>query len=317
MGNSNIQMTVEQINSLQPLEIVTADAVRNRFIQIYDTLWGEGSGLPAYEKESVYFNRILTDNEKLRQKATRFSIFTSFIDLAVCGLPLEPGARALCYLQGRNYCIGQAANGAKQYEARCGLTISGYGELVLRARCGQIKYADNPVLVYSEDEFSFSDKDGRKSVNYTCHLPHTSGHIVAAFLRITRNDGSVDYSVMYEEDWMRLANFSAENNKYWDKDRQCYIKEPNPLYVSNNGRIDTGFLGAKLIKHAFKTYPKVKIGKATALESQQEEPKPDEDDFYGVDGAQPQAPAPAPEPFGGQPERNGGVQVQTENDDTF
>ena len=41
---SNIALTVESINNLQPLDIVTNENVRSRFIQIWDTLWGAGSG---------------------------------------------------------------------------------------------------------------------------------------------------------------------------------------------------------------------------------------------------------------------------------
>lgn len=281
---SNIALTVEQINALQPLDIVKNETVRQRFIQIYDTLWGEGEGVKAYERESVFFNRVLADNDRLMNNCTKFSIFTAFIDLAVSGLSLEQGTRALCYLQGRNYKVGEnvGGDGKKKnvYEGRLTLTISGYGELVLRARSGQIKYADNPVLVYEGDEFSFSDRDGRKSVNYTCKLPHTTNHIIAAFLRITRSDGSVDYSVMLEEDWLRLKNYSGKNNRKWDDNARAYVEIPNELYTSNEGGIDTGFLCAKVIKHAFKSYPKVRIGRGTELETQQEDIQ--DDDFYGV-----------------------------------
>lgn len=318
---SNIQFTVEELNKMQPLDIITSEAVRSRFIQLYDTLWGAGNGLSAYEREAIYFNNILRDNEKL-QKATKFSIFNSFIDLAVCGLSLEPGVRALCYLQGRNYCIGQDQTGRKIYEGRLVLTISGYGELVLRTRAGQIRHADNPVLVYAEDTFSFTDQNGSKQVSYTCNLPHTSNHIVAAYLRITRADGSADYAVMLEEDWLRLKEFSEENNKYWDKDAKQWVKKPNELYVSNEGSIDSGFLCAKLIKHAFKTYPKVRIGKAELESQQSEEQQPDIDSFY-VDGSQPaQAPQQDATPYGNQPDTSTGVTVdpaQTggEDDGTF
>lgn len=281
---SNITLTVEEINKMNPLDIVKSNLVRQRFIQIYDTLWGEGQGEPAYERESIFFNRFLADNEKIRTSATRFSIFTAFIDIAICGLSVEPGIRALCYLQGRSTKIGKDANGKDMYEGRLGLTVSGYGELVLRARCGQIKYADNPILVYEEDGFSFSDKDGRKSVSYTCNLPHNSGCIIACFMRITRTDGSTDYAVMFEEDWNRLAEYSAKQNKKWDNNARQYVKgDPNDLYTSNDGGIDTGFLIAKCIKHAFKTYPKVRIGKGTELATEQETPT---EDLYGVEGPQ-------------------------------
>lgn len=306
---SNIQLTVEELNKMQPLDIITSEAVRSRFIQIYDTLWGTGTGLPAYERESIYFNGILRDNDKL-QKATRFSIFTSFIDLAVSGLSLEPGVRALCYLMGRNYCVGQDQSGKKLYEGRLVLTISGYGELVLRARAGQIRHADNPVLVYEEDGFSFTDQNGSKQVSYTCNLPHTSNHIVAAYLRITRADGSIDYAVMLEEDWLRLQEFSAKNNRSYNRTTNQWEEKPNELYGKGGSGIDSGFLCAKLIKHAFKTYPKVRIGKAELESQQSEEEQQDIDGFYNVDGAQP-APAPKQEatPYGNQPDMSAGVTV--------
>ena len=309
---SQILLTVEELNKLQPLDIIQSEAVRSRFIQIHDTLWGAGTGEPAYEREAIHFNAILRDNEKL-QKATKFSIFTSFIDLAVCGLSLEPGTRALCYLMGRNYCIGTDPHtGKKVYEGRLVLTVSGYGELVLRARSGQIRHADNPVLVYEEDSFSFSDIDGRKQVSYTCNLPHKSNHIVAAYLRITRSDGSIDYAVMLEEDWNRLKGYSAKANKKWDESRRAYVEVPNELYVSNSGDIDSGFLCAKVIKHAFKTYPKVRIGKAELESQQPDDVQEDIDAFYNVDGQQVEQPAmpqdPNP-PFGNQPDTSAGVTV--------
>ena len=206
----NLQMTVEEINQLKPLEIVEHPIVRERFTQIYETLWGNGEA--AYQRESIYFNKALRDNDKGKlQRATQFSIFTAFIDLAVCGLSLEPGTRALAYLMGRNVNVGTKEKA--QWEGRCVLTVSAYGELVMRTRAGQIRHADNPVLVYDNDGFSFNDVDGRKSVSYTCNLPHTGHNITACYLRITRADGSIDYSVMFPEDWCRLAGYSQKQNR--------------------------------------------------------------------------------------------------------
>lgn len=318
---SNIQLTVEEINQMNPLDIVLSDKVKQRFIQIYDTLWGEGAGEAAYERESIHFNRFLSENEKTRNGVTRFSIFTTFIDLAVCGLSVEPGVRALCYLQPRSCKIGKNEKGYDIYEPRLMLTISGYGELVLRSRSGQIKYADNPVIVYEEDSFSFSDKDGRKSVSYTCNLPHKSKKVVACFLRITRADGSIDYAIMFEEDWSRLSEFSAKQNRYFDKENRRWIeKGPNELYSSNAGSIDTGFLMAKCIKHAFKTYPKVRIGKATELATEQDNLSESIDDLYGVEQAE--AKEEVPVPLGPQQDMSTGItidpkQSNLQDDDAF
>lgn len=327
--SNNIALTVEEINKLAHLDIVTDPMVRNRFIQIYDTLWGAGTGKPAYERESTFFNRILAGDDRL-QKATKFSVFTTFIDLAISGLSLEPGTRALCYLTGRNHKIGETvdAKGNKKgvYEGRLTLTVSGYGELVMRARAGQIRYADNPVLVYEEDSFSFGDNDGRKTVSYTCCFPHKSNHIVACYLRITRADGSVDYSVMLEEDWKRLQDYSANNNRRWNPETHQWECKPNELYTQNGGDIDPGFLMAKCVKHAFKTYPKVRIGNYTVMESEvTETPQHEINDFYGVTET-PQQPAMPTDPnpaYGNQPDYSAGVTVDpttgevTEDDGTF
>lgn len=317
---SQINLTVEQLNKMGAFGIAKSEIVRDKFINIYDTLWGAGTGEAAYERESIYFNKLLRDTPSL-QKGTPFSLFTAFIDLAVCGLSLEQGTRALCYLIGRNVNVGTREKAV--WENRVVLTISAYGELVLRERAGQIRHADNPVLVYANDEFSFSDKNGRKEVDYTCHLPHTDQRIIACYLRITRADGSIDYSVMTEEDWVRLAQYSARQNKNGGA---------NALYgVDQQGvvNIDSGFLMAKCVKHAFKTYPKVRIGRGTELQSKQVEDKEIEinNELYGVEGVDPetgeitQQPQAAPqqtEAFG--PPANdlsAGVTVDTGDDDGF
>ena len=281
----DLNLTVERINSLKPLDIVRDEKVRANFIRVYETLWGNGE--KAYERESVFFNKILSDNIKL-QGATPFSIFTCFIDLAICGLSVEGGARAQCYLIGRNVKVGQSVNERGEakdvYEGHLSLSISGYGEIYMRQRAGQIQYAENPVIVYENDEFKYSDSDGHKKVHYVCNMPHTGKRIVAAYIRIVLPNGMMDYGVMYEEDWLRLQSYSGKQNRRWDNSVRAYKENPNELYTSNNGQIDTGFLVAKLIKHAFKVYPKMRTGKNTELESMREDTSQQEiDEFYGVE----------------------------------
>ena len=81
---------------------------------------------------------------------------------------------------------------------------------------------------------------------------------------------------------------------------------------------------AKCIKHAFKSYPKVRIGRGTELQSQQvdEKPKLTDEDIYGV-GVDPEtgevledSPAPAPEPFGDNRVPQG-VTVETDEEEGF
>lgn len=315
---SNILLTVGELEDLKPTQIVQNEKVRKRFIQIYDTLWGGERGEAVYERESIFFNKILSADERLLA-ATKFSIFTAFIDLAINGLSLEPGARALCYLMIRNFKVGESVGSdgksRSTYESRIVLSVSGYGELVLRACNGQIRYADNPVIVYEGDEFSFTDIGGQKTVSYTCRLPHDNKKIVAAFMRIVRPDGSNDYAVMYPEDWSRLESYSAKQNKKWNAQTRQYENSANPLYTSNNGGIDTGFLIAKLIKHAFKSYPKVRIGKGTELETEQADEPTSIEDMYGVEDAKGQFADQQKEaqPYGNPPDMSAGVTVDPQH----
>ena len=196
--------------------------------------------------------------------------------------------------------------------------------MVLRARAGQIRHADNPVIVYEGDEFSFGENNGCKYVNYRCNLPRTSNHIVACFMKITRIDGSTDYSVMLEDDWKRLAGYSAKNNSYYDQTTHQRIEKPNELYSSVNGQIDTGFLIAKCIKHAFKSYPKIAIGKGTQFESDVvDDPTKDFDPYGGVcDEESPtQSQESTEESFATPQDVSEGVTIdpskQGSNDDTF
>jgi len=91
-------------------------------------------------------------------------------------------------------------------------------------------------------------------------IPRTSKKIIGSFIRITRNDGTSDLQWLLEDDIKRLQGYSARQNKN---------TSGNALYSSNDGQIDTGFLEAKTIKHAFRTYPKVRTGNMTQLETEQ------------------------------------------------
>lgn len=317
---NKVNLSAQHIASLKPLDIVKDSMVRQRFIDLYGMLWSETSAEAVYEREAIYFNRLIKDSSSLKN-CTSLSIFIAFIDLAVNGLSLEPGVRALAYLQARNYKTGAKDDKGKDiYEPRCTLVISGYGELLRRTRAGQILHADNPVIVYEGDDFHFYDRNGTKSVDYTLNINHNPERPIACFLRITRVDGSIDYFVLLEEGWNRLAGFSGKANKKWNDNLKKYEEVPNALYSSGEGHsIDRGFLMAKCIKHAFSTYPKLPIGRGTVYEADE---VPQQDDFYGITGEDtaPQTPA-SEESFAPKQDTSAGVTIDPSqsdnNDETF
>ena len=311
---SNAISFAKELQSMKATDVIRNERVRNQFINVYNSIWKEG-GEQVYEREAIYFNQQLRDKSNLRE-CSGTSIFYAFIDLAVKGLTLATGTQALCYLIPRKVKIGIDQQGKDIWEKVCNLTISGYGELVLRKNAGQIRHADNPVIVYKGDTFQYGEQNGQKIVNYMSAFPRRSNKIIACFLKITRADGSIDYSIMTEQDWMRLKDYSDKQNTYFDAKTRQYITKSNELY-DKNGQIDTGFLMAKCVKHAFKTYPKLNIGRGSALETEIiEQPQTTDFDPYGDVATENTAPQQQEQHFATQPDMSAGVSIESD-DDTF
>lgn len=311
---NNALTLAQELQASKATDVIRNERVRNQFINVFNSIWKEG-GEQAYEREAIYFNQQLRDKANLRD-CSGTSIFYAFIDLAVKGLTLAPGSQALCYLIPRSVKVGVNPQGGDLWEKVCNLTISGYGELVLRKNAGQIRHADNPVIVYEGDTFQYGEKNGQKIVNYMSAFPRKSNKIIACFLKITRADGTIDYSVMTEQDWMRLKGYSDKQNTYFDSKTRQYVTKSNELY-NKDGQIDTGFLMAKCVKHAFKTYPKLNIGRGSALESEIiEQPTATTIDPYGGVGEDNAAPQ-QEQDFAPAQDISAGVQIQDNSDDTF
>lgn len=268
--SSIVQIKVEELNALPATKIVENEGVQSKFIQMYNAIWGSQMGEQIYHKEVFNFQKVLRENPAVAE-CSKMSLFGCFLDMAVNGLSLDNTSHPHCYLIPRNVKTGRKdERGYDIYEKRASVSVTGYGELTMRMRAGQIRYADNPVIVYEGDIFSISLDNGVKKITYSAAIPRKSSNVIGAFIRIVRCDGSEDYQWLLEGDIQRLAKFSAKNNSYY-KNGQRVEGKANELYSSNNGGIDPGFLENKMIKHAFDAYPKVRTGKFTVMATDQEE----------------------------------------------
>jgi len=277
--SNQIQIKVTELNKLNPLMIAEDGRVEQKFILMYNSIWGTDKGPQVYEKEKFNFRKILQDKPAL-QNCSQLSLFGCFLDIAVNGLSLDPTGRPHCYILPRSTKTGyKDQNGNDIYEQRAYLSITGYGELVMRQRAGQVRYVDNPVVCYEGDTFCPGLIDCVKTVTYKAACPRKSNKVIGGFIRIVRADGTTDWSWMMEGDIERLKQYSFKNNQRYNPNTHQREGKANDLYTSNEGGIDPGFLESKLIKHAFDGYPKVRTGKFTVLETQ-EEPQ---DIDYGLD----------------------------------
>lgn len=273
---------IDYILSLKADAIATDPMVKQKFITNYMKIHGasQSNAELFYENEAYYFNKKLRTTKDLMD-CERMSIYGAFMDIAINGLSIDP-AKKLAYLQpgGTNIFETKMVDGQpvkdKKWVNQLNNVISPYGELSLRQSMGQIKYVDNVIIVYEGDIFEpYLNPDGFKMVEYRGAVPRKSNTIVGSFLKITRPDESFDFFYMLKEDIDRLKAYSARKNK----------GPANDLYGGENGQIDSGFLQAKTIKHAFKAFPPVPIrGQNTKLEDLEEVPG-EEEDLYGLPGA--------------------------------
>ncbi|MXV16866.1 recombinase RecT [Hufsiella ginkgonis] len=255
----NVMAVLKQAN---PLELVEIDFVKDRFISLHNQFTGSQRGDQEYHLQVFNYKKMMAEKPELRD-CSPLSLYGAFLDINVNGLSLEQGSKPDCYITHRSFKIG-SENGQDIYEKRAQLSISPYGELKMRLRSGQIKYADSPVIVYEGDKFSVRTTAQGKTVDHEAVIPRTSKRIIASFIRLVRADGTADFFVMTEEDITRLKGYSNRNNR-----GNANSDKSNALYTSNGGQIDPGFLAAKTIKHAFRTYPKVAVGKFSEVEPEE------------------------------------------------
>lgn len=279
MGVNKFAAAVGKIQAMNPWEVAANSEVQSHIVALYNSIHGEG-GEAFAERESRYIDQKVKELCDGKRAISSLSVFLAYVDLAVKNLTLEPGAQALCYLLNRNSSY-VAADGKTYWETRVYISITGYGEILLRQRAGQIRHCDTPTVVYEGDKFSYEEENGRKYVSYGLNIAHNTANPIACFMKITRIDDTIDYAIILPEGWQRLQKYSAKQNSKSGKEGCA-----NALYTSGiNDSIDPGFLIAKCVKHAFKSYPKLPIGKGMVMEA--DLPKEESmADYYNMGGGE-------------------------------
>lgn len=240
---------MQLIQTASPSQLISSEAVGDRFKHLYAVIHGIKNPARAaafYQAEQFHFLKLVNDSANLKA-CTKLSLYGVFMDVAVNGLSFDPSMKHL-YIVPYNVNVGTKAE--PKWEKRAALQISGYGELLLRTLQGQIKYADNPVIVYEGDEFKYGSRDGKIVLDHVACIPRKTDNILACYLKITRHDDTIDYKVMTMADVLQLKKFS---------------KDPGSLAWTTG---IAGMVQSKTIKHAFKNYPKIRVGEFSKLESE-------------------------------------------------
>lgn len=214
-----------------------------------------------FEREALYAKKAITSNEKLAQ-ATGISIYSAFLEIAINGLSIQPGQKAEAYLEARGTKVPNS--NPIQYTQTCMLRITAYGELNMRITSGQIIRMNNPQVIYEGDYFQpKTNERGELIVDYRPCIPRKSAKIIGAYVCIVLPGNQLDFKWLLEDDIARLKKYGTTNTQ-----QGSYT---NPLYSSENGGIDPGFLEAKTIKHAMRAYTKMRIGDMAAFDDEIEQ----------------------------------------------
>jgi len=250
----------EVLKTSKPAQVIQSPAVADRFLDLYMKVNGIDNVKTAeafLKAEQFHFGKLIASNAKVAS-CTNVSIYGIFMDVAVMGLSFDPSMKHL-------YVVPYFDRNENRNVAQ--LQISGQGELVLRAKQGQIKYADNPVIVWSCDEFDSGSRDGQPFVEHVRVLPRPdNSFIVACYIRIVRSNGSTDYKVLTYDELMQLRKSS---------------KDPNSTAWTTH---IAGMMMAKTIKHAFKAYPKTRVaGNFSRLQTEIDDDREIPEDIYGID----------------------------------
>jgi hypothetical protein len=298
---AKINLSIDDLNKMKPAQVIENENVRERFISLYNKIHDREDGEVFYEKEKYNLVRIISANNRLAN-CTGFSTYGVFLDIASMGISTEQSSSPMLYILSRGKKKQDGSWDNLMY-----VDVSPYGELSLRIQAGQIKYADRPIVVYEGDIFEIYVEKGQKLVDYRASIPRKSNKIIGCFVGLTRPDGSKDFHWMLPEDIARLQGYSHRQN---NRGNSGGDDKSNDLYHSNNGQIDTGFFESKTLKHAFKAFPKIKLGQFSKLQQSDEQAQAID---YGLDETV-QRQTPPPEPFDAQPNEPGYHEPENEEE---
>jgi hypothetical protein len=208
-----------------------------------------------YEVEKFQFMSLV--NEKSLLDTTPLSAMGVFLDVVSNGLSFSSTAKHV-YVMSRSVKAGKDQHGKDIYEKRLYYQTQPDGKIYQAQRAGSISHISNPVMVYEGDNFApCTNESGHQIIIHKPIFPRTSNKLIAGYIYKVHPNGDREPFWMDMQDVARLKAYSEKQNAKWDDTLKKRVPGPaNPLYTSNDGQIDPGFFGSKLINFALKNVRK-------------------------------------------------------------
>ncbi|GGG97640.1 recombinase RecT [Pedobacter zeae] len=258
--SNQIAVTTDYIKGLTPLEVLQDKNIGqhfvNKFMAVYRT--SNDHAVAYYEREIDNFTKRVNESEELAA-CTPMSLFVALMQVGGWKLSFEGGSQPDVYLIPGNRNIGTKDNPVWIKEAIA--QPSPYGEKKIRVETGQVKHAGSPIVVYDCDTYTESVKDGRTMVEWTKGKRTPESRIVGGFILLEYPDGTREFKTFDMQDVSSWEKASTKKNK--GKTNVLYGYEwqgsgqSARLVKPEGGQIDKKFFEGKILKHAFKLFPRV------------------------------------------------------------
>lgn len=244
------------------LSVIEAPTNISKFVTLFSKTRNvnEERALGMYEVAKFDFKRQMVE-KGIGGDCSQISIGGVFLDVIRSGMSFSSVENHV-YLMTRSVKIP----GTEKYEKRLYYSLTPDGVIFLAQKAKSVLEVESPVIVYEGDEFQ--PYRNEKGMNVVIHKPkiprQKDAKIIAGYIFVTLPSGNKEAYYMVEEDWKRLAGYSDKQNRG---------KGANVLYTSGPfGQIDSGFLKAKLIKHALKNKRKAAIVSENFIEEAEDIP---------------------------------------------
>lgn len=244
------------------LQIIEKPENVDKFVKIFQGVHkvDPDTAKQYYEVEKFNFCKELAEKGISTNEVTPFSVAGVFLDVVSNGMSFGSGAKHV-YLMPRSVNTKKKDQFGKDiYEKRLVYSTSPDGKIFLCQRSGALDYITKPVMVYEGDDFSIeTNEQGNQIIRHKASIPRKSQKIIAGYVYIVHKGGFREPFWMDQSDIDRLAGYSKKQNNGYT----------NALYSSNNGQIDIGFFGAKLISHALKNIRKMATASVHEVEGEE------------------------------------------------
>lgn len=258
--SNQIALTTDYIKELTPIQLLEDKAIGehfvNKFMAVYRT--SKEQAVAYYEREIDNFTKRVSESEDLAA-CTTMSLFVSLMQVGGWKLSFEGGSQSEVYLIPGNRKV--IIEGKEVWIKEAVAQPSPYGEKKIRVETGQIKHVGNPTVVYECDQYSESVKDGRTMVEWTKGKRDETSRIVGGFILLEYPDGSKEFKTYDMNDVASWEKASEKKNK--GKANALYGwgwvgSGSSSVYKKiEGGQIDKKFFEGKILKHAFKLFPRV------------------------------------------------------------